>query len=157
MQTDQLPEENTFATESAEHSWEQELEYRRASLGKRFANYLIDTIGMYLFVFMVSFILAIVLAMMGIDLSAQHDGIIFLIALSAFVGYYFFQEGFGGRTIGKYITGTRVVDLAGNPPSKNAVLNRTLCRLIPFLPFSLLYGSGDGWHDRVSKTRVINL
>ncbi len=60
-----------------------------------------------------------------------------------------------GKTIGKYITGSRVVSTDGTDPSFNQYLIRNIARLVPFEPFSFF--TEDGWHDRWSDTRVINM
>jgi hypothetical protein len=40
------------------------------------------------------------------------------------------------------------------PPFGTMVL-RSLCRLIPFEPFSFLGSDARGWHDSITKTRVV--
>jgi len=60
-----------------------------------------------------------------------------------------------GKTIGKYITGSRVFSTDGTDPSFNQYLIRNIARLVPFEPFSFF--TEDGWHDRWSDTRVINM
>lgn len=69
--------------------------------------------------------------------------------------YYFIFELIFQSTPGKWITGTVVIDYFGNRPSFFSFLIRTLCRLIPFEPFSFLSENGQGWHDFFSKTYVI--
>jgi uncharacterized RDD family membrane protein YckC len=59
------------------------------------------------------------------------------------------------RTVGKFITQTIVVDEHGEKPHHETILIRSLCRLIPFNPFSVLF-LGRGWHDSISKTYVVN-
>lgn len=61
-----------------------------------------------------------------------------------------------GRTIGKYITGTRVIRTDGQNPTFEEYLIRNISRLVPFDAFSFL-GGGNGWHDSWSDTRVINI
>ena len=70
--------------------------------------------------------------------------------------YYLIMEGLSGRTIGKYLTNTVVIDAEGNKPDFKEVLIRTLCRFIPFEPISLLLHNRIGWHDMFSKTRVVD-
>ena len=69
--------------------------------------------------------------------------------------YYVFFESLFRRTPGKRLTRTRVITLAGGRPSFVTVLKRSFVRLIPFEPLSYL-GSGRGWHDRWSGTRVVH-
>jgi uncharacterized RDD family membrane protein YckC len=78
------------------------------------------------------------------------------LVLGTFVwlGYYLLTEGLYGRTLGKLITGTRVVTESGGRPSFGQIYKRTWLRAIPVEAFSFL-GARPGWHDRWSKTRVI--
>ena len=67
--------------------------------------------------------------------------------------YYCFFEGIWARTPGKLLFGTRVVDEEGGKPSFAQVVGRTLCRFIPFEPFSCF--REQGWHDSLPHTRVV--
>lgn len=67
--------------------------------------------------------------------------------------YYFILEYTFKTTIGKLYTGTKVVNQDGTV--SHAIFFRTVCRLIPFEPFSFLFGK-QGWHDQFSKTIVID-
>ncbi len=71
-----------------------------------------------------------------------------------YVGYYYFMETTYQRTIGKFLTKTHVAKLDGTKPSNGDILNRTLCRLIPFDNLSFLFAS-SGFHDKFSNTTVI--
>lgn len=79
------------------------------------------------------------------------------IGLFAMVLYYVSMEGLFGTTLGKLVTGTRVVSEDGRRPSWGQVVGRTLARVIPFEPFSVLFSGEDrrGWHDSLSRTRVV--
>jgi uncharacterized RDD family membrane protein YckC len=61
-----------------------------------------------------------------------------------------------GRSFGKLITGTVVVNKNGLRPTFESILIRTFCRLIPFDGLSFLGKSGRIWHDSLSKTYVVN-
>ena len=69
--------------------------------------------------------------------------------------YYIPLEAMSGRTIGKLITGTKVVSENGHRPSFSEVIKRTLSRFIPFEAFSFLGKDSRGWHDTLSKTYVV--
>ena len=71
--------------------------------------------------------------------------------------YYVLLEGLTGCTIGKLLTGTKVVDEDGNPPSLGRILLRTLARLIPLEFLSFLGTPPRGRHDSLSGTYVIVL
>jgi uncharacterized RDD family membrane protein YckC len=54
--------------------------------------------------------------------------------------YYSALEAWTGQTIGKALTGVRVVDLDGRAPSGRAVVLRAAARIIDMLPVFYLVG-----------------
>ena len=128
------------------------IEQRLASQGARFANYLIDQVGQV----MVGALLGVAAALGAVPLSEEPGPLTNLAfgAVSALL-YYVPLEALTGRTLGKLITGTRVVTETGGPPDVATVLVRTLCRFVPFEAFSFFGTPCVGWHDSWSKTRVI--
>ncbi len=80
-----------------------------------------------------------------------------LFSVGTIILYYWTLEGFFGRTIGKLLTGTKVVAADGSRVDASAIFVRTLIRLIPFEVFSFLGASDSGWHDRWSKTVVVRV
>ncbi|OYW69498.1 MAG: hypothetical protein B7Z21_01185 [Verrucomicrobiales bacterium 32-60-5] len=66
-------------------------------------------------------------------------------------------EGLFGRSVGKWITGTKVVMVSGAALSFPRASLRSLCRLVPFDPFSFLGADAIGWHDKWTCTRVVDL
>ncbi len=125
--------------------------YIDASKGNRFANYIIDMICFYAFAFVVGGILGL-LNMVYILESVNE----YLLGYSIFFIYYVLLEGITGRTIRKLVTGTKVIDDNGNKPTLLNIMGRTLCRIIPFEAFSFLFAD-RGWHDSISKTRVVKI
>lgn len=89
-------------------------------------------------------------------LAGSHSPVlnVVLILLGLF-GYYAIFESLTGRTPAKYLTRTRVVDMTGGKPSLGQILTRSAARFIPFEPFSFLGSSHRGWHDTLSRTRVV--
>ena len=80
-------------------------------------------------------------------------GYSFSILFSSFI-YYLIFEGLFQTSPVKYITGTRVVNASTmESPGFGKIFIRTLCRRIPFEPFSF-FGQ-QGWHDSISGTEVI--
>jgi uncharacterized RDD family membrane protein YckC len=120
-----------------------------ASAGTRFANLIVDIICRMVF----AFVLGFVLALAGLPLRDPFVNIAF--SLLSLLLYYVGFEGLFGRTPGKFVTRTRVVLEDGSKPSLGTILLRTVCRFVPFEPFSFLGGSSRGWHDRWSGTRVV--
>lgn len=132
-----------------------------ASHGKRLANYLLDVVFYWFFAAIFLFFLGIMVAIIAPSkvqiLAEENELVSYSVAIVAFLLYYTFFEFLTGRTIAKYITGTMVIDVNGNKPSFGTALLRSICRLIPFEAFSFLGEDAIGWHDTLSKTRVINL
>lgn len=117
--------------------------FDRASKGQRFANLLID--GVILGVAQ-----NIVAAVLGLG-TFESIGLGLLVNLA----YYTGMEGFAdGRTVGKMVTGTRVVSTNSEPLTTGRILLRTVCRWVPFEPFSMLFGDAP-WHDTWTDTTVV--
>ena len=71
--------------------------------------------------------------------------------------YYVLFELITGSTIGKYITGTKVITANGGKPTIFNILIRTLCRFIPFEALTFLGPRTIGLHDIFSNTLVVDL
>jgi uncharacterized RDD family membrane protein YckC len=74
------------------------------------------------------------------------------------IAYYVALEGAFGISIGKLMTGTRVVDEQGNAPTLAQATVRSLSRFIPFEALSLAFSDDDrarGWHDSLARTYVV--
>jgi uncharacterized RDD family membrane protein YckC len=88
-----------------------------------------------------------------------------LVCLAAPLAYYIVTEALWGRTLGKLITGTVVVDAAGRKPGFGRATVRTLARLLEVNPFLLgglpagLVAAFTQHHQRVgdlmAKTYVV--
>jgi len=132
-----------------------------AATSLRFANFIIDYIIItFISVFFFVFLGIILTLITGNEelLSALIDSKAWSYLLSAFVFvmYYFLMEKFvQGRTVGKLVTGTKVVTDAGDEPSTGDLLRRSLSRLIPFEPLSFFSKDGK-WHDNWTDTVVVN-
>ena len=132
---------------------------RVASTGKRFANFILDSIFYLILCVIVGFILGIIIAIFSPSLVSvlSDDNKIFnyIIGFVALFLYYSIFEFLTGKTLAKYITKTKVVNEKGSKPNYKKILLRTICRFIPFEAFSFLGDDTLGWHDQLSKTRVI--
>ncbi|MFC1632426.1 RDD family protein [Candidatus Omnitrophota bacterium] len=74
-----------------------------------------------------------------------------------FMLYFASTETIWGKSGAKLVTKTRVILRDGSKPGFGDIIVRTLCRLIPFDSFSFLGSKNPiGWHDRLSKTIVID-
>jgi uncharacterized RDD family membrane protein YckC len=133
-----------------------------ASSGKRFINWLVDKIISYLLV------LGLVMAIgLGLEFSESGSTAYFaaledvnpiidrLLTLLLSLPYFMIMELLTGKTIGKLLTGTVVVDRYGNKPQNSDIIKRSFARLIPFDALSFLGTIPRGWHDTLSDTYVV--
>lgn len=132
-----------------------------ASQNRRFVNWLIDNVAVQVLSSAAGIFIGSMLAppdgMRPNPGTAEMAGVLGIFAgLFVFFAYYFVLEVACQKTLGKIVTGTKVVRLDGGRPSLLQCLGRTAARFIPFEPFSFL-GSKEprGWHDRLSGTRVV--
>jgi uncharacterized RDD family membrane protein YckC len=136
---------------------EREMAGRMASQGKRFANYLIDIVFYMLFSYVLGIILAILFPSILSVLEEENKLIEYLFGFLVVMTYYTLFESITGRTLAKYITKTKVVDENGQHPGLGTIALRSLCRFIPFEAFSFLGDDASGWHDTLTKTKVIEV
>jgi uncharacterized RDD family membrane protein YckC len=121
-----------------------------ASRGLRFGNYLVDQFAC----FGITIGLVLVTGVGSGVMTGPNPLKNYLVGGLIRVSYYITCEATVGRTLGKLITGTRVVSESGDQPSFAQIVGRSLSRLVPFDGLSFL-GSSPGWHDRWSNTRVV--
>ncbi len=130
---------------------EVEDELVQAGKGRRFGTFVVDYLGFIVLGVLIGAVIGILFGKRGVTVIRSAPR--FLVGFSVYIAYYMFFEGIWGRTPGKFVFGTVAVSESGGKLSMSQVLKRTLCRFIPFEPFSFL---GDrGWHDTISKTYVV--
>lgn len=130
-----------------------------ATKGRRFVHWMIDRV----IVIGLIFLALLVAGMIGGDAVLAWAGRLTwwqeqLIGYVAIILYYTLMEGITGTTIGKLVTGTRVVDEAGRRVRFGQALLRSVSRVVPFEAFSVLLADDDdprGWHDLWPRTRVV--
>jgi uncharacterized RDD family membrane protein YckC len=136
------------------------LEMNLAGKGKRLANYVLDIV----FFMIHSYLLGIIIGVIFIIAGQNGSSLIkeenklrdYFMGFISVMIYYILLEATTGRTLGKFITGTKVVTDKGEKPGFMTIFIRSLCRFIPFEAFTFLISDSFGLHDRLSKTRVIN-
>lgn len=136
------------------------IDSKTAGKSKRFVNYIIDSIAISILYFLILYVLGIIFIkknpeILNFLLNDSHY-LNYLLFIFVMLGYYFLFESFTGRTIGKYITKTIVVDKEGEKPAVKIVFIRTICRLIPFELLSYLGEGNLGWHDTLSRTTTVD-
>jgi len=127
-----------------------------ASTGLRFANYLLDRIGMYIFIIGFVFLLEALKSQSTTYMySVELSNVELILMLTIMLTYWIIPEYLWGKTPAKFLTRTKVVTKSGKRPTFMTIVGRTLCRFIPFEPFSFLGSKPVGWHDSISNTRVV--
>jgi uncharacterized RDD family membrane protein YckC len=139
---------------------EQDIRVEYATPLERFVHYVVD--GLLFWAFNHYVVLAVVSAL-GILPEASVSINVFVISVSLFqlgytvilkIAFFTLIEGAtGGRTLGKLLTGSVATDEHCRPVSWKDACIRSLCRVIPFEPFSGLFG--NWWHDSISHTMVL--
>lgn len=136
----------------------------RAQMLARFANFIIDRAIITVIFFAFGAIAALTYNLTNNDfllkivykMSEINRFLDILITSLIYFLYTFLIEYFtNGRSIGKYITGTKVICIDGTEPTFNDYLIRNISRLVPF--DTLSFFGENGWHDNWSETRVINI
>ncbi|KYH04015.1 MULTISPECIES: RDD family protein [Chryseobacterium] len=136
----------------------------RAEKLTRFANFIIDRVVISVFFLALGFIASLLYSLANIDflinivykMSEMNRFLDILITSLIYFMYTFLIEYFTkGRSIGKYITGTKVICIDGTEPTFNDYLIRNISRIVPF--DTLSFFGENGWHDKWSETRVINM
>lgn len=136
-----------------------------ASRMKRFLNLLIDTVFFYIIIVALTFIIGLMVTVMGADannsvsvlqLDQLIDHLLKVLFFVGFFGYYITFEAWLSKTPGKMITNTKVVDNEGQKPGFTTIFWRSLSRIVPFDAFTFLRENPIGIHDRISKTMVVN-
>ncbi|RPD42932.1 RDD family protein [Chitinophaga barathri] len=142
-----------------EHFLGSEINLVQASTGKRFANYIIDTICYYVLVFILGMILGLVFPQYFDFVETSSGGelldrIVWILIYGALMGLL---EGvLKGKTPGKYITGTIAVNEDGSTISMSTAFKRGFIRMIPFCAFSALGSPCYPWQDKWTNTYVID-
>lgn len=132
---------------------------QEADKGKRFVNNILDGIFAYIFMFFIAIIIGVFVGIFSpesVGAFENNMGLEYFLIIFSTLTYYITFEATTGRTLGKMITKTKVVDEQGNKPDFSTVLLRTICRFVPFNALSFLFAE-RGWHDAWSKTRVVDI
>jgi uncharacterized RDD family membrane protein YckC len=140
---------------------EPEYQLVQASGGKRFANYIIDLVVFYALFIGVNIIIVLVNPV-ALDSISEDESVGFnlldrLLGLVLYGLYMFVIEAlFKGKSLGKLITGTRAVNEDGSNVTAKTALLRGLSRAVPFNAFSALGTPSYPWHDKWTKSYVID-
>jgi uncharacterized RDD family membrane protein YckC len=130
----------------------------QASSGKRLANYLIDLVSFYVFMYLFSYVLVNLSYDLAVIIYGDGHEIAGRLIVLVFYGMYMglIEAVFKGRSIGKLITGTIAVNQDGSRINGQTALLRGLSRAVPFNALSALGSPCYPWHDKWNKTYVVN-
>lgn len=131
-----------------------------ANRNLRFTNCLIDSF--------ITLILSIPIALIVFYIFGSDNSLFFnneqgsiriltyiIIGISTLIYYIISEFYLNGKTLGKYITGTRAITLANHKMDFKTTVKRSFCRLVPFNALSFFGGLPMGWHDEWTETKVI--
>ncbi|MGD1845344.1 MAG: RDD family protein [Salibacteraceae bacterium] len=99
------------------------------------------------------FLLTKIVDYLGMDYISWFRGLDIAISIAIFFLYYFLQEVFFQRTIGKMVTQAVVINEYAKAPSWAQIAGRSLIRIVPFEFISCL--GPRGWHDLWTNTYVV--
>ncbi len=142
-----------------EHLLGSDINLVQASSGKRFANLLIDNIcfivvGVFMFLMLDAITPAYTMFIESSAWGDFIDRIVWILVYGIFMGCL--ETIMKGKTPGKFITRTRVVNEDGTPISAATAFKRGLIRCIPFCALSALGSPCYPWHDSWTHTYVID-
>jgi uncharacterized RDD family membrane protein YckC len=148
-----------------ENLFEDYIQYKTATSGQRFVNWLVDNLLMR---FGLSYVTGTLVGIMigkffpdyALRISYAQDtrDLLLLGYTIAFFNYLLYyticEKAFRGYTLGKLISGTRAIRDDGKELTFKDAILRSLSRLVPFEAFS---GFGKPWHDSWTNTQVIQV
>lgn len=127
-----------------------EYHMKQVDKGMRAGNFIIDIIVLTVIIEL----FVVVIGSFYRELVDSNSPALEVLTASIFFLYYFLFELFTGKTIGKMLTKTIVVDKYGSKPKVLNLIARSLTRLILIEAITFIFGP-IGLHDLISGTRVI--
>ena len=133
----------------------------QASAGKRFANLIVDTIVLYSIVAIIYVGISFIYPEIWTWLESSQpvdqliSWLINILLFGAIMGTI--ETITAGRSLGKLITGTKAIQQDGGAITASEAFARGFIRMIPFEAFSALGSPSYPWHDKWTKTYVIDI
>lgn len=135
--------------------FERPIAIENASLGLRFVNNLVD--GLFL-QYGLGTLFSPFFEWLLFETNMEWGAFVattFILNVLIAVTYYTLLEAYAGKTLGKLLTGTRVLSEDGEKPSLSQCIGRSFTRFIPIEAFSFFGEEPRGWHDRWTNTVVV--
>lgn len=130
---------------------EYSLESFKVNSVTRFLHCLVDMVAIFILFNLLAFMLRNLITTDEFNFVIIFYNSIWLIS---FISYYLFMETKFQKTLGKFLSKTKVVNKDGTKTNFGDIMRRTLCRLIPFDCISYLI-TKNGLHDHLTETIVI--
>lgn len=140
-------------TASIQKEQKQKVDSNVVGSGIRFINFITDFIVWLIIVFLMSFTIGLFVAVTPVN-EGILTSLFYILLLCSFIAYYAIMEIKFQKTVGKFVTKTKVVKMNGDKPENGVIMTRTFCRLIPFDRISFLFVR-NGIHDFLSNTKVV--
>ena len=130
----------------------------------RFINYIVDFalsifiiwILIALYAFIKYFIYGVELEQTAYELERLNGFVDRVLTILMYAFIMFLTEKLtNGRSLGKLLTGTKVVKTDRSPLTTDDLLKRNFSRAVPFDAIS--FWGNNGWHDSWSDTRVVRI
>jgi len=119
--------------------------------GTRFLNFIID---LFVWSIIITIISIIIEPFITTTDKLTYNIIAYLLIFGSYVAYYSIMEIKFQKTVGKFLTKTKVVKMNGEKAENLDIVARSFYRLIPFDRISFLFVK-NGIHDFLSKTNVV--
>jgi uncharacterized RDD family membrane protein YckC len=157
--TAEQPESHLFS--------EQEfINYEIASVGQRLLNYIVDSLLMrfttniaFTYLLFESGVFSSVIEGDVFEDTSSYQWLLLSTYMLNIFNYLFYyticEKAFNGKTLGKMISGTKVIRDDGAPLTWKDAILRSLSRVVPFEPFSVFASDRRMWHDSWTKTTVV--
>lgn len=134
-------------------------DYERVSHMKRLGNYIVDIIGFYILIILFGLFMGYVFPSFFEEINFDDPVIGLwdrLITLLFYALYMSISETiFKGRSLGKFVTGTRAVNVDGSQITAKTAFLRGLSRAVPFVVFSAFGSPSNPWQDKWTDTMVV--
>lgn len=145
---------NPYAPPASDVRTAQKDEILLVSGWRRLFTWIIDKVAHIILAMFIGVILGFLLGYRGRILFSSHLFRYFF-GFCIVAIYYIALEWSTGRTLGKLVLGTKVVNEQGGKPTAGQVVGRTFTRFVPFECFTFFGSQSRGWHDRWASTYVV--
>jgi len=146
IEVSKIEELKTTYTKLADN--QKQIDSNKVSAMTRLLHFIVDTLAVLIFATILSFLI------IPLATDSNQNLLGYLLLAVSFFGYYIFMETKYQKTLGKFITKTKVIMKDGQKPTQSDIIRRTAFRLVPFDRVSYFFVV-NGIHDYLSNTTVV--